>query len=211
MATPIAASLTAEDPSTHSLARRLLIFLIGRRVAVSMVLFACIIISDIFIVPMRPRNIANVMNPFVATGLLLVLFGLIMRSWAAGTLRKVKRLATTGPYAVVRNPLYVGSFLMMLGFCTLVNDPHTIWVVLGPMFGLYWLAVRDEEQILAMRYPADWPAYKRAVPRFFPNRFTLPSAAGWSLAQWRKNHEFNAWHGALAALVMLRLWWVMGW
>ena len=209
MATPIAASLTAEDPSSLPLARRILIFLIGRRVAVSMALFTSLIVLDLFVTQMRPRNIANFTNPYVATGLALVLLGLMMRSWAAGTLRKVKRLATTGPYALVRNPLYVGSFLMMIGFCTLVNDPHTIWVVLGPMFGLYWLAIRDEEQILAMKYPTDWPAYKASVPRFFPNRLMLPSAAGWSLTQWRKNHEFNAWRGALAALVMLRLWWVL--
>jgi hypothetical protein len=74
-----------------------------------------------------------------------------------------------------------------------------------PMIALYWLAVRDEEQVLAQAYPDQWSDYAARVPRFIP-RLRLPTREGWSLAQWRNNHEFQAWIGAAAALVALRAW-----
>src|SRR5499427_1021080 len=55
------------------------------------------------------------------TGTLLIgaavaLPGLLLRAWASGHLRKNEALATTGPYAYTRNPLYLGSFLIGIGF-----------------------------------------------------------------------------------------------
>jgi protein-S-isoprenylcysteine O-methyltransferase Ste14 len=150
----------------------------------------------------------NPTDPFAVTGVLLVLAGLLVRSWAAGTLRKYRQLITTGPYAIVRNPLYVGSFLMMGGFCTLLGDWLTLVLVMAPMIVLYWLAVRDEEQGLAQVFPDQWAAYAARVPRFVP-RLTLPTREGWSILQWRRNHEFNAWIGAAVALAGLRAWWML--
>ena len=51
----------------------------------------------------------------LALGLPLAAAGLLLRAWAAGHLAKNQRLATSGPYAYVRNPLYLGSFLIGLG------------------------------------------------------------------------------------------------
>src|SRR5439155_3013450 len=49
-------------------------------------------------------------------GAAVALPGLLLRAWASGHLRKNEMLATTGPYAYTRNPLYLGSFLIGLGF-----------------------------------------------------------------------------------------------
>jgi protein-S-isoprenylcysteine O-methyltransferase Ste14 len=144
-------------------------------------------------------------DPLVALGLALLLGGLCIRSWAAGTLHKNRQLTTTGPYSLVRNPLYAGSFLMMAAFCLLLNDPQTLWVVIGPVAFMYWLAVRYEEQTMARMFPADWPAYRASVPAFIPRRL-VPTGAGWSLVQWRKNREFQAWAGSLVALAGLAVW-----
>jgi hypothetical protein len=81
-------------------------------------------------------------------------------------------------------------------------------LVMLPMIAIYWLAVRDEEQIMARFFPDEWPAYVRSVPRFIP-RLALPTSEGWSLNQWRRNHEFNAWIGAALALAGLRAWWML--
>ncbi|MEX2176436.1 MAG: isoprenylcysteine carboxylmethyltransferase family protein [Pirellulaceae bacterium] len=209
MATHIAARLPEDSTAAPTLANRIHVLLIERRVAISMVLFTLLVLVDLFVMRTRPRNVLNVADPLVATGLALLLSGLLVRSWAAGTLRKVKELVTIGPYAMVRNPLYVGTFLMMAGFCTLLADPLMLAFVVGPTVVLYWLAVRDEEQVLARFFPDEWPAYAARVPRFVP-RLKLPTADGWSLAQWRKNHEHNAWLGASVALVGLWIWSVCG-
>lgn len=209
MASHIAARLPADSATPPSLANRVHVFLIERRVAVSMTLFSLLAAVDLIVLERRPHDVLNPADPWAAAGLGLVLVGLFIRSWAAGTLRKYRQLITAGPYAVARNPLYVGSFLMMAGFSTLLGDWLTLLLVMVPMIVLYGLAVRDEEQGLAQAFPDQWPDYAARVPRFLP-KLTWPTRDGWSFSQWRRNHEFNAWIGAAAGLVGLRAWWMLG-
>jgi protein-S-isoprenylcysteine O-methyltransferase Ste14 len=208
MATPIAARLPEYSTQPLTFRRRLLIFLIERRVALSVGWFSLLVAFDMLALAGRPYDVLNLASPAALAGLGLVMAGLVLRSWAAGTLRKYKQLITTGPYALVRNPLYVGSFLMMAGFATLVGGIWTSCLTIGPMIVLYWLAVRDEELVLASYFPDQWPAYAARVPRFLP-RLGRPSLEGWSLKQWRHNHEHNAWIGSLLALAALRVWWML--
>ena len=208
MATHIAARLRADSSAPPTFANRLHVLLIERRVAISMALLALLVVIDVVVLRIRPHDVLNLADGFTAVGIGLVLLGLLMRSWAAGMLRKDKRLITAGPYGIVRNPLYVGSFLMMAGFCTLIGHWLTGLLVAVPMSLMYWLAVRDEELILARFFPNEWPAYAARVPRFFP-RFGWPDWHGWSLTQWRNNHEFKAWLGAAIALTGLRTWWML--
>ena len=104
----------------------------------------------------------------ICLGLPLVVLGMAVRWWAAGCVRKARQLATGGPYAHIRNPLYVGSFLMLLGFCAMLNRP-VLWAVLPAGFAwLYWGTVRREEQDLAHKFGDSYRSYVRAVPRFLP-------------------------------------------
>src|SRR5437764_11942650 len=64
----------------------------------------------IFIVFARP----TVLSLLIGGGFALV--GLAIRAWASGHIRKAKLLAVSGPYAYTRNPLYVGSFILGVGF-----------------------------------------------------------------------------------------------
>lgn len=208
MATPVAARMHVDPARPLTLRQRLLIFLIERRIALSVGWFTLLVAFDMLALAGRPYDVLDLSSPAALAGLALIVAGLALRSWAAGTLRKYKQLITTGPYALVRNPLYVGSFLMMAGFATLVGGFWTSCVMIGPMIILYWLAVRDEEQLLASYFPDQWPAYAARVPRFLP-RLAVPSLEGWSLKQWRHNHEHNAWIGATLALAALRVWWML--
>lgn len=180
--------------------------LVDRRVPISVALFATLVGLDIVVFDSRPRNLTSLADPLVAPALLLIVAGLLVRSWAAGTLRKRQQLATTGPYAWVRNPLYVGSFLMMVGFGTLMRDALALWIVIGPVAWLYWHAVQSEERNLARLFPNDWPRYTASVPRFVPRRLIWPRATDWSLAQWVRNSEYQAWLGSALALAAIALW-----
>ena len=137
---------------------------VRRRVPISVVLFTALVMIDLLVLHSQPRSVLDVVDPFVACSLLLVTGGLFVRTWAAGTLRKRRELATTGPYAWIRHPLYFGSFLMMVGFGILIHDPLTLWVVVGPVAWLYWQAVKSEEKHIAKLFPAEWAAYARAGP-----------------------------------------------
>jgi protein-S-isoprenylcysteine O-methyltransferase Ste14 len=206
MASQLVAAGSASDAARPTPWRRLIQILVRRRVPISAVLFVSLVLLDIFVFRNRPRDIFALTSPLVVLAELLILAGLAIRAWAAGTLRKQRTLATSGPYAWVRHPLYVGSFLMMVGFCTLVRDPLTIWIVIGPVAWLYWHAVRSEELTMHKLFPHQWPHYSAAVPRFVPRRLMLPRAADWSLSQWLSNSEYQALLGSAAALAGLKLW-----
>ena len=111
-----------------------------------------------------------------------------------------------GPYRWVRHPLYFGSFLMMVGFGTLVHDPITLWVVAGPVAWVYWQAIKSEEQKVSSLFPAEWPLYASRVPCFLPLRLATPRLGDWSLAQWLRNCEYQALLGSVVALAGIKLW-----
>jgi protein-S-isoprenylcysteine O-methyltransferase Ste14 len=205
MASQLVAAPTAPATSPTTI-QRFIGLVVSRRVPISLMLFTGLVLLDLFVIGSRPRDVLNPSDPIAATAVLLILAGLAVRTWAAGTLRKRRELATTGPYAWIRHPLYFGSFLMMVGFGTLVQDPITLWVVAGPVAWLYWQAVKSEEQQIAKLFPTEWPSYTTAVPRFFPRRLMWPRFADWSFAQWVGNSEYQAWLGTAIALVGIKVW-----
>jgi protein-S-isoprenylcysteine O-methyltransferase Ste14 len=209
MATDVVCSTSPAQQAAMGF-RRLTALVVRRRVPISIALFGSLIAIDILAIGSRPRNLLDIADPLAMAGLAGVAMGLAIRSWAAGTLRKQRELATTGPYAWIRHPLYFGSFLMMVGFGTLVHDPITLWVVAGPVAWLYWQAMRSEERTIAELFPTQWPAYAKRVPRIFPYRPAAVSLAHWSLAQWLRNSEYRAWLGSAVALVAIKLWQMWG-
>jgi protein-S-isoprenylcysteine O-methyltransferase Ste14 len=186
--------------------RSLVDLCVSRRVPLSIALFTGLIVIDLVVLRTRPRDFLSLDDPLAAVSLIVIFAGLAVRSWAAGTLRKQQQLATTGPYAFVRHPLYFGSFLMMVGFGTLVQDPITLWAVAGPVAWLYWQAIKSEERKVATLFPHEWTGYARRVPRLIPYRPATISLQDWSLAQWRRNSEHRAWLGAAVALVAIKIW-----
>jgi protein-S-isoprenylcysteine O-methyltransferase Ste14 len=201
--------LAIEPTATSKVLGGLTYFFIRRRIFISFVVFAALIAGDM-VRGIRPHNLVDFRNPASVVGILLVIVGLAVRSWAAGILRKDEQLTTTGPYRLVRNPLYLGSFLMMFGFCTLLNDPLNLLFVAGPMLLLYAVKVRNEEQWLARLFPATFAQYTRATPRFVPRIGRTDLLVNWSRSQWIRAREYQAVGAALVALVALQVWHVLG-
>lgn len=104
-------------------------------------------------------------------GALVSLLGLALRAWAAGHIRKNAQLATSGPYAFTRNPLYLGSFLLGLGF-TIASGRLLLGLLFAALFlGIYLPVMRVEATTMAELFGKEFESYRRAVPLFFP-RFT---------------------------------------
>ncbi len=96
------------------------------------------------------------------------LFGLGLRAWAAGHIRKNSALATSGPYAYTRNPLYLGSFLLGLGF-TLGAGSWLLGIVFAALFlGIYFPVMRVESRTLEEIFGESYQRYASKVPLFFP-------------------------------------------
>ena len=138
-------------------------------------------------------------------GIALILAGLSMRSWAAAVLQKCHSLATSGPYSMCRHPLYVGSTLMLVGFCVLIGDVLTAAVLLSTWCITYPATVAREEALLMRLFPADWGPYAAATPRVFPPR--LPEGLGnISLARWVQNREYQAVVASFIGMAAVEVW-----
>jgi protein-S-isoprenylcysteine O-methyltransferase Ste14 len=180
---------------------------VRRRVRITVIVFVILMAEDV-LAGVRPHSLANLRDPESDLGIILILLGLAARSWAAGVLHKTRELTTTGPYALIRNPLYVGSFLIMAGFATLIDDVENIFVILGPLAGLYLLQVLHEERVLSQKYEERWQEYARNVPRFIPRRLPNPKTmfATWSLHDWTGSREYRAMSAVLCGLIAVELW-----
>jgi protein-S-isoprenylcysteine O-methyltransferase Ste14 len=116
--------------------------------------------------------------PFNYLGIIPVLGGVALRFWASSTIfntgkgtplysRPPKALVTTGPYRLIRNPLYLGGFLIYLGI--IVTIPSLFLAILG-LIGLpiTYIGIAREEKGLERRFGEDYRLYKQNVPGWIP-------------------------------------------
>ena len=146
----------------------------------------------------------------LAVGLAVSLCGLALRAWAAGSLYKDRELATRGPYAYTRNPLYLGTLIVAAGF---VVASRSVWLglVFAAVFTFIYLpAIQLEQQHLHDLFP-QYPAYAMRVPMLIP-RLSVRTAGGqpFTWAQYKKNREYQAAIGFAAGMAWLvvRFLWV---
>ncbi|HVS80432.1 MAG TPA: isoprenylcysteine carboxylmethyltransferase family protein [Pyrinomonadaceae bacterium] len=141
-------------------------------------------------------------------GGLVALPGLALRAWATGHLRKNDALATTGPYAYTRNPLYLGSFVIGLGF-TIAAGRLILGLVFAVLFlGIYVPVMRVEAKTLAELFGKDYQDYAAAVPLFLPRAtaYRVDRAATiFDPALYRRYREHRAAIGLVVAWLLLAI------
>jgi protein-S-isoprenylcysteine O-methyltransferase Ste14 len=147
----------------------------------------------------------------IAWSLLLVLPGLWLRGYAAGYVKKNSELTMTGPYAHVRNPLYLGSILIAAGFAVaLMSLPFAIALVV--FFLLIYVPVIASEEAFLRDSFLEFEWYCARVPRLIP-RITPARApdgprgqsGSFSFALYRKHREYNSAIGATFLYLSLLL------
>jgi protein-S-isoprenylcysteine O-methyltransferase Ste14 len=138
----------------------------------------------------------------LAIGLPVSFCGLALRAWAAGNLEKNARLAQSGPYAWMRNPLYVGTLLVAAGL-VVASRSIGLGILFAAVFGLIYLPVIQlEEQHLRALFP-EYEAYAQRVPALLP-RPRMGSGA-FRPQLYVKNREYEALLGFMAGAALL-LW-----
>jgi protein-S-isoprenylcysteine O-methyltransferase Ste14 len=167
-------------------------------------------VAVIFLVLAAPTERSILIGGAVA------LVGILIRGASSGYLRKYEELATTGPYAHTRNPLYFGSALLAAGFAITGNSWLAGFLVIAYFAVFYTAVMRNEENDLRTRFGAVFNEYAASVPLFFPrisaSRTKPPQesllAKTFSWRQYRRNREYNALLGTLAGLgvMWLRMW-----
>ena len=137
-------------------------------------------------------------------GLPVAIAGGLFRGLAAGVIRKDSAMATSGVYALTRNPLYFGSSLLACGFAIMGWNEVAAVVLLLPFALIYPTVILREEDHLAHLFPEEFRVYRSKVPRFFP-RLTRASWSAFSFDQYLYNREYNTALGFAGALAILAL------
>ena len=142
--------------------------------------------------------------PSLAAGVPVALAGLALRAWAAGCLAKNQRLATGGPYAYTRNPLYLGTLVVAAGFALAARSLGLAALFAAVFLLVYLPVIQNEEQHLRKLFP-EYAAYAAAVPPLWPklSRGPVPKLFRWSL--YVQNQEYQAAAGFAAGALFL-LW-----
>lgn len=152
-------------------------------------------------------------------GIVVCFIGATLRFWASGYLRKDNRPAVGGPYAWVRNPLYLGTYLMALG-TALAASQYVLLALLSVTFAvIYHYIILDEETKLERIFGSPYVRYKDLVSRFFPRPWPARRAAllevnpdpvharfSWELAMKNKAYEAYATFAGLIGLVAIIAW-----
>jgi protein-S-isoprenylcysteine O-methyltransferase Ste14 len=133
-------------------------------------------------------------------GLPISILGLALRAWAAGHLEKNTTLADGGPYAHVRNPLYLGTLGTAAGL-VVASRRWELGVLFAIVFLLIYLPVVElEEQHLRKLFP-DYELYAQKVPKLIPRLGSGTKRFRWAI--YMKNQEFQALLGFLAGAAFL--------
>jgi protein-S-isoprenylcysteine O-methyltransferase Ste14 len=200
----IAGSGVEEGVVSQSFLTRAAAFVVRRRVPISIVCFGGLGLYDL-VSGVVPHDVFDSTDVKSMIALAILVMGLGLRTWAAGFLIKDSQLTTAGPYAMVRNPLYLGSFLMVAAFSLILGATKNFYMLPALLLVIYSLKIRDEERGLSRRYTRDWTAYAKRTPRLWPKLSHRPQFAGWKLSHWLQSREYQAVLACTAAVVGLRV------
>jgi protein-S-isoprenylcysteine O-methyltransferase Ste14 len=142
----------------------------------------------------------------LAWGFPFSLAGLALRGWAAGCLDKNRQLATGGPYAHMRNPLYLGTLLVAAGLAIAARSPWLALLFACVFLFVYLPVIQLEEQHLRHLFP-DYAAYAERVRALWPRLTADPEStpAPFRFRLYIQNQEYQA--GAGFAVGLLYLIW----
>jgi protein-S-isoprenylcysteine O-methyltransferase Ste14 len=146
---------------------------------------------------------------FLLVGLALTIPGILLRALASGHVRKNEALTTSGPYAYTRNPLYLGSLIIAIGFAVAARS---WWIALAMViffFAIYLPVIRGEEAYLRSHFP-EFEKYATEVPRLLPRLNSGSNEKGsFSWGLYKQHSEHNALLGALAitAVLVIKMLW----
>ena len=150
----------------------------------------------------------------LAVGGAVALVGLAIRAWASGHIRKNSLLAVSGPYAYTRNPLYLGSFVLGIGFTVAAASSWWLLALLGSVFaalflGIYLPVMRVEAVTLGELFGEEYARYSSAVPLLFPRLTPYRPGGGppakFDAGLYMRYREYRAALGLLLAWCVLML------
>lgn len=142
-------------------------------------------------------------------GAILAVTGESIRVWASGHIEKTRALATGGPYAHTRNPLYFGSAILAAGLLVAARHPVAVGAGIAYLALFYPAIIREEAAFLRSKFGDAYGDWAAEVPLFLPRPTPGgPRATRFSAAHVAANRE---WRTALGVVALgAYFWWRAG-
>ena len=155
------------------------------------------VVAALFVVVSEPTIYS------LGLGASVTLPGMFLRGWAAGHLEKNQRLTTSGPFAHLRNPLYVGTLIAGFGFAVAASHIGVGALMLA-FFLLFYLPVVEEEESHLRKLFPEYADYEARVQKFRPSfkkQYRTRRLFQWAL--YVRNREYQALAGFCAGMALL--------
>ena len=127
--------------------------------------------------------------------------GMFMRLWSNGYAIKLDKLTTSGPYALVRNPLYLGTGLILLGLLVMLKAFWVGIIAFAAITAAYTRTIRNEEKMLTDKFGAAYLAYRAKVPAMWPTLCLYAAGEKWPFSMDRlwhsREHKVVLWGGII--------------
>lgn len=143
----------------------------------------------------------------IRRGVSFIIPGLLIRSWANGYAIKMDKLTTSGPYAFVRHPLYLGTALVILGFIIMLKFYYVGALFLIILLFIYSATIKKEEHMLEDKFGALYFDYKKNVPAVFPAFRPYRKGEKWPFSFKRliKSQEYKAFFWMIILVIVFHL------
>jgi protein-S-isoprenylcysteine O-methyltransferase Ste14 len=140
-------------------------------------------------------------------GIAFIIAGLLIRIWANGYAIKTEKLTVSGPYSLLRHPLYLGTMLIAAGFMVMLRTHYLGLFFIVIMAVVYYRTIKNEERALTERYPEAYLNYKNKVPAILPTIFPYKAGEKWqfSFARVIENHEYKLFIWIINIVIIFRL------
>lgn len=160
------------------------------------------VVAPLLLIFASPRPLSLLIGAAIA------LAGLGIRAWASGHLNKMAELTTSGPYAYTRNPLYFGTFLLVVGVAVATNRWYLALIAAASYLVVYIPVMLAEVDTMRERFPGAYETWAASVPLFFPRPFASSVSADGACKQFDSSlylryREYRAAIGLAAVFLFL--------
>lgn len=138
----------------------------------------------------------------ILVGFFLIIIGMFFRGWSSGYINKDRELATEGPYALTRNPLYFGNLVLGSGIAVSGNNLYTYSIFIGYYLFFFSFLILLERKRLKKRFGCQYDEWAKRANLFFPKIKKL-NKTGFNISFYMKNREYRVLYFSLLVVVVL--------
>ncbi len=126
----------------------------------------------------------------IVIGFVFMMIGTFFRAWASGFINKNSELATNGPYALSRNPLYFGNFILGIGIAITANNLYAYIIFTLYYFIFFPALMIIETKRMRKKFGDKYEKWSKGLNSFFPSIKKI-DLSGFNIAYYMKNKEYK--------------------